>query len=505
MAAKNQLERLKKLQETVQKNTRSDINKEETEGFVDGREIAYTLVVAYKHYNPIKTSNRKTFRKAVNLLKEFGAKVQEDWKAEVKSNSSYELSQTPSKPGVLEFIIKASTPSGAENLFNDSNRKVTEKIMNSPKYRVIFSIEDQEEITAKGKVASAKKPYENPITKTGKPRAPKTSSLRDLQIAHGPNFSVFEAEQETRYTELMDVLNIENLPNEAAALTKAAAETVKTDMDMFGDRKFVYNPRTGVVSSKENVKITLSVQSARQNIKDASLSMSKGKSQKKLISKLISDLEAQITNAPADWGPDAKGSPSVKDGIGHAIVNTAAMKKRYATKKAINLTKYSGGIKGGVSPQQKVTSTIDTKKRRLKGGGPNSTMKAIGPVSRTHKVEKGQNINPESQANLMASALKVKNAINKALPSELLKNMGRPALEDKTGRFRQSARIEQITPAARTLLVKYTYRLNPYETFEPGGSKNWPSGYNPKPLISKSIRSLALSMFNIPNLTTRRV
>jgi hypothetical protein len=54
-------------------------------------------------------------------------------------------------------------------------------------------------------------------------------------------------------------------------------------------------------------------------------------------------------------------------------------------------------------------------------------------------------------------------------------------------------------------MVKYTYRLNPYETFENEGRKRWPSGYNPKPLISKSIRNLALSMFKIEALTTRRV
>jgi len=101
--------------------------------------------------------------------------------------------------------------------------------------------------------------------------------------------------------------------------------------------------------------------------------------------------------------------------------------------------------------------------------------------------------------------LSVKRAINKRLPEEVRRNMGRPALRFQTGRFARSTVIESITPAARTLLVKYTYRLNPYETFENEGRKQWPSGYNPKPLISKSIRNLALSMFKIEALTTRRV
>ena len=46
-------------------------------------------------------------------------------------------------------------------------------------------------------------------------------------------------------------------------------------------------------------------------------------------------------------------------------------------------------------------------------------------------------------------------------------------------------------------------RLNPYETFENTGSKRWPSGYNPKPLIAKSIRGLAMGLME-DKLTIRR-
>ena len=86
-----------------------------------------------------------------------------------------------------------------------------------------------------------------------------------------------------------------------------------------------------------------------------------------------------------------------------------------------------------------------------------------------------------------------------------MSNMGKPNLTNRTGRFAESVNIQSITPAARTLMVKYTYRINPYETFENKGSRRWPSGYNPKPLISKSIRGLAMEMFKISALTTRRV
>ena len=79
------------------------------------------------------------------------------------------------------------------------------------------------------------------------------------------------------------------------------------------------------------------------------------------------------------------------------------------------------------------------------------------------------------------------------------------ALKNKSGRFAESARIEQVSSAAKTLVIKFTYRLNPYETFENTGKRKWPTGYNPKTLIAKSIRQLALELAGQKMITTRRV
>jgi len=103
----------------------------------------------------------------------------------------------------------------------------------------------------------------------------------------------------------------------------------------------------------------------------------------------------------------------------------------------------------------------------------------------------------------MRHLLKVKRAINQRLPAEVRRNMGKPALTNRSGRFSNSAQVESIIPAAQTLMVKYSYRLNPYETFENTGKKKWPTGYNPKPLIAKSIRGLALGLTD-EKLTIRR-
>ena len=48
--------------------------------------------------------------------------------------------------------------------------------------------------------------------------------------------------------------------------------------------------------------------------------------------------------------------------------------------------------------------------------------------------------------------------------------MGSPALNFRTGRFANSARVENVAIGPRGgLHIDYTYMRDPYETFEPGG------------------------------------
>lgn len=90
------------------------------------------------------------------------------------------------------------------------------------------------------------------------------------------------------------------------------------------------------------------------------------------------------------------------------------------------------------------------------------------------------------------SVVRLKSMINKRLPAEVRRNMGRPALINRTGRFSNSPQLLNLKQSAKGLSGDYTYLLNPYQTFENTGSKRWPIGYNPKALIAKSIRNLAL-------------
>ena len=99
---------------------------------------------------------------------------------------------------------------------------------------------------------------------------------------------------------------------------------------------------------------------------------------------------------------------------------------------------------------------------------------------------------------------KIQIAINQKLPAEVRRNMGRPALINQTGRFSNSVRVTGLRQAPASVVADYTYQLNPYETFENNGVRQWPTGYNPKPLISKSIRNLAAAFID-QKFTLRRV
>lgn len=200
------------------------------------------------------------------------------------------------------------------------------------------------------------------------------------------------------------------------------------------------------------------------------------------------------------------GSPTMVDMVASAIVHSKLKTKMYKSGKAKNMTtfiKLKNSKKSSKANSKK--KEMNTYQQNIVGLGFHKGHMGSITNTKSKPTEKGTGVSPEHFANQVAMSLKIKNAINKRLPAQVRKNMGKPALTNRTGRFSNSAIVENITPAAKTLLVKYSYRLNPYETFEPGGKKRWPSGYNPKPLISKSIRGLALEMFQITQLTTRRV
>jgi len=168
-----------------------------------------------------------------------------------------------------------------------------------------------------------------------------------------------------------------------------------------------------------------------------------------------------------------------------AVVTIAkTIKKNLKSKKNLKVTTK---IKAKPLKSKGRKAKIKTKsKGRISLGG--ATVAVAGKIA--SKGKGGRSPRPKN-ADATLDMLKLKKQINKRLPTAVKQNMGRPALINQTGRFAESAEVVRIKPSAKTLVADYTYQLNPYETFENTGDKQWPAGYNPKPLIAKSIREVA--------------
>ena len=110
-----------------------------------------------------------------------------------------------------------------------------------------------------------------------------------------------------------------------------------------------------------------------------------------------------------------------------------------------------------------------------------------------------------TMGNAQRSALSLKELINAQLPGELLERMGLPALRNRTGRFRQSAEVLNVTQGARGgTQIDYTYMRNPYETFEPGNAQG-STHRDPRRLIGRAVRDIAMDITGRRFIRTRRV
>ena len=77
------------------------------------------------------------------------------------------------------------------------------------------------------------------------------------------------------------------------------------------------------------------------------------------------------------------------------------------------------------------------------------------------------------------------------LTEQIKQNMKKPSLQNKTGRFAESVKVERLSESRAGMITAfYRYMRSPYQTFEPG-FRQGSNARNPKTLISKSIREIA--------------
>ena len=177
----------------------------------------------------------------------------------------------------------------------------------------------------------------------------------------------------------------------------------------------------------------------------------------------------------------ATGSPSFEEetvsGAIQEITKKAKPKKRVKNKTVT--------IKTQPKVRKRTKESINVSS---KGSAPKAVTTSISiKLSATGRLRKQKEVG-KKELNLG----KVKTSINRKLGAEIRRNMGRPALINQTGRFSDSAELVSLRQAQNSKIGTYNYQLRPYETFENNGDRQWPAGFNPKPLIAKSIRNLAV-------------
>jgi hypothetical protein len=163
----------------------------------------------------------------------------------------------------------------------------------------------------------------------------------------------------------------------------------------------------------------------------------------------------------------------------------------------------------------KVNKRLLKQAKDAKVSGKKSKEKSIrGASSKTSKAyiaaSKGVRARPKTgksieEAKTTQSPIALRNLLNEMLPQMVASKMTSPALQFRTGRFANSARVTQVMQGPRGgLQADYTYMRDPYETFEPG-NKMGSVQRDPRKIIGQTIREIVAQGMQNKFIKTGRV
>jgi hypothetical protein len=268
-----------------------------------------------------------------------------------------------------------------------------------------------------------------------------------------------------------------------SAYSKVAYRSLNAAFSLLGDSANIKGPILGTISRapllhgfeivadskkafkgegefKANYRVRLKMQTVDENVADSIL-------EKALLAKngwLIKELEKLAV--------DADSSPSsIK--IVAKVLDDAILGKKSK----------------GVSYKSKAIVLHKNKKKGRKGKKP----ARISPI----RDPKGR----------FTSAANIQQIIQSQITEKVKENMGEGgSLVNRTGRFAESVALTNITQSRQgTLTAFYNYMKYPYQTFE-RGFKQGSTRRDPRLLISRSIREIAVTLISRKlNIKTRRV
>ena len=191
-------------------------------------------------------------------------------------------------------------------------------------------------------------------------------------------------------------------------------------------------------------------------------------------------------------GPlDALDAIGKKQVIDNLFPHKTSANMRYRVNKKL-------AAKGKKSLSKKKGRVRTEKGNKPKAGGKNI---AAAGAARTRLKKSAEQ---RSQGKTAESPIALRNLLNEMLPEMVASKMTAPALRFRTGRFANSARVENVNIGPRGgTHIDYTYMRDPYETFEPG-NKQGSTQRDPRRIIGASIRELAMGIIGRQPTSIRR-
>jgi hypothetical protein len=271
---------------------------------------------------------------------------------------------------------------------------------------------------------------------------------------------------------------------------------IKDSIQVGWNRERIPNLETGELEEKRVITVDLLEVARNRNNQD---------DLQRLKPSIISAIEKEFKKLKpmnpahaAEFETSQNFKDAAKQGTAASLVRAATKKKR-KTVKAKKTPKSVKRIKDGQKVARKAKNH-----RPKKTGAMSVNILSAGAKRPQQKIRKG-----------VDETLKLTRLINKRLPAQVRRNMGKPALTNQTGIFSNSAELLNLRQTKAGLSGDYTYmrtgggtsknRGGVYETFENTGVKRWAAGYNPKPLIAKSIRELAMQYTEQKLVSLRRI
>jgi len=467
-----------KLKAKGQKKSGSDdafrdlLNSFEQEFYVDKKETAEEI---YKRAPDYKTDPKKKARteefaqECVALARTFFSTI--------KMSSYRWMLQNPivaTSSNRTTVILLVDADSDAKSVFNLLRKFRTEKVnsLAETKYTDIFG--DKADV-------------DNPFSKWAS-KAKGTRNWNIFDIGH--KHDVVRAKVATTIGKLETGATgddpIRELRDELKTnLVKELVTTNEIELEHYQD--FVDAGKTGL-KFKDSFRVKSSLEDAVENQDRGAKSASIGKGLSSFIDRAIKRIESEYNDA--EKGSTRARSDTLNDLAYKAIIMNKTMRNLYAKGVAKNLTNYKTA--GKKKPVVKVTAAEKIKRKRVRITG----FKVSGQITK-----EGTKKNRGNQELTNVAATRA--FINTRLREQVVKNMGRPALTNRTGRFASSVEVVNAVPQRDGgIQMDYTYEKNPYQTFEAGG--NYSPMYDPRGIIEKSIRELAAQRLET-KFTLRRV